>query len=195
MKHAFFAGLVLFLAGADLGAQAEDGYYLELDAGLSLVNDYVDSGFGFGDVTVSFDNAAHFGGAIGYRFHRHYRGEINISHRKADVRQVGGMAGTGTAELTSFMANLYYDFKPSSKMRPYVGLGLGLPMEDIDATSAMNTVETSDPDGIAWNLMAGASYRIHDRIDLNFGYRYLGVFAELDYMQFNEFLIGVRFNL
>ena len=86
MKHAFFAGLVLFLAGADLGAQAEDGYYLELDAGLSLVNDYVDSGFGFGDVTVSFDNAAHFGGAIGYRFHIIVVRSTSVTARLTSVR-------------------------------------------------------------------------------------------------------------
>jgi outer membrane autotransporter protein len=92
------------------------------------------------------------------------------------------------------MANLYYDFAPSSHLKPYLGLGLGAPTEDINATAGMTTVETSDPDGTAWNLMVGASYRIHDRIEFTFGYRYLGVFAELDYMQFNEFLIGVRYN-
>ncbi len=195
MNHVSFAFLaVLFLPGPDLGAQTKNGFYLELDAGLSLVNDYVFGGILGSGTTVSFENAANLGGAFGYRFHHHYRGEINISHRKADVGEVNNVAGSGDAELTSFMANLYYDFDPSSHLKPYLGLGLGAPREDINAAAGMNTVETSNPDGIAWNLMVGASYRIHDSIEFNFGYRYLGVFAELDYMQFNEFLIGVRYN-
>ncbi len=42
--------------------------------------------------------------------------------------------------------------------------------------------------------MVGASYRIHERIDLNFGYRYLRVHQEDDDVTSNELLIGVRFN-
>ncbi len=120
MKRVSFFFLGFFFAGADLGAQVEDGFYVGLDAGLSLIDDYVDSGFGMGVTTVSPENGANFGGAIGYRFLDHYRGEINVSHRKADIRQVNG-----DVDLTSFVANLYYDFDYSSDLRPYLGLGAG----------------------------------------------------------------------
>jgi hypothetical protein len=106
MNHVSLAFLgVLFLAGPDLGAQTENGFYVELNTGLSLVNDYVDKEFLGPEPTVSFENAANFGGAFGYRFRNHYRGEINISHRKADVSEVDNVAGSGDAELMSFMVN------------------------------------------------------------------------------------------
>jgi len=174
MKRAPFFLLGFLLTGHGLQAQVENGFYVQFDAGISLIGDYVDSKFGLGNTPVSPETGTNFGGAIGYRFLHHYRGEINVSHRTANIRQV-----SSDLELTSVVANLYYDFDYSPDLRPYLGLGVGA---------------TDGPDEPSWNLMAGASYRIHERIDLNLGYRYLSVDQEDDDVTSNEFLIGVRFN-
>ena len=178
MKRAPFFLLGFFLTGHGLQAQVENGFYVEFDAGISLIGDEESPD---GNVIAIPENGTNFGGAIGYRFLHHYRGEINASHRTADIRFSGtNLKGVGEdLELTSVVANLYYDFDYSSDQRPYLGLGGG---------------RTDGPNEPSWNLMAGASYRIHERIDLKLGYRYLRVHQKDEDVTSNEFLIGVRFN-
>ena len=58
----------------------------------------------------------------------------------------------------------------------------------------MTSVDTSDGEH-AFNLMAGASYRVYRNIDLSLGYRYLAVFGiGSEDIQLHEVLIGVRYN-
>lgn len=179
---------LLLVSTPDLDAQTEDGFYVELDAGLSLVSDHT---------TVKFDGGANFGGALGYRFLHHYRGEVNISTRNADVDTVGGVAGFGDLKVTVFMANVYYDFDLGSSLEPYLGVGAGVGTDELNyATDPMDPFPLGFNGGdLAWNLMVGASYRIHEGIDLSFGYRYLGVLEVFnDNLKIHEFLMGVRYH-
>jgi opacity protein-like surface antigen len=179
---AFFA--VLFVSSQALDAATEDGFYVELDLGLSSISDV--------GVTTSesldFDGGVTFGGAFGYRFLHHYRGELNISSRKADVDSVDGGAATGDLSVTNFMANIYYDFDLESPLKLYLDTG---------ATPSMMgaAIDESDGGAFAFNVMAGASYPVHESIDLCFGYRYLGtrdVFSSN--LDLHEFLVGVRYS-
>ncbi|MAB81146.1 MAG: hypothetical protein CMJ89_17505 [Planctomycetes bacterium] len=191
ISMAFFA--VLFVSSQALDAATEDGFYVELDLGLSSISDV--------GVTTSesldFDGGVTFGGAFGYRFLHHYRGELNISSRKADVDSVDGGAATGDLSVTNFMANIYYDFDLESPLKLYLGAGLGSASVDVDATPSMMgaAIDESDGGAFAFNVMAGASYPVHESIDLCFGYRYLGtrdVFSSN--LDLHEFLVGVRYS-
>jgi opacity protein-like surface antigen len=191
ISMAFFA--VLFVSSQALDAATEDGFYVELDLGLSSISDV--------GVTTSesldFDGGVTFGGAFGYRFLHHYRGELNISSRKADVDSVNGEAATGDVSVTNFMANIYYDFDLESPLKLYLGAGLGSASVDVDATatSMSGAIDESDGGAFAFNVMAGASYPVHESIDLCLGYRYLGTrdlfSSNLD---LHEFLVGVRYS-
>jgi len=188
----FFA--LLLFSTPHLDAQTEDGFYVELDLGLSSISDV--------GVTTSesldFDGGVTFGGAFGYRFLHHYRGELNISSRKADVDSVNGGAATGDLSVTNFMANIYYDFDLESPLKLYLGAGLGSASVDVDATPSMMgapAIDESDNSAFAFNVMAGASYPVHESIDLCLGYRYLGtrdVFSSN--LDLHEFLVGVRYS-
>jgi len=188
---------LLLVSTPGVDAQAENGFYVEFDAGLSLVSDYYDDFLASPPITASFDNAVSFGGVLGYRFLSHYRGEINISHRQTDVDTVSGVEGFGDLDVTMFMANIYYDFDLGASLDPYLGIGVGSGSSDVlFSTDPMDPFpQGTTGSTLAWNLMVGASYGIHEDVFLNFGYRYMGVAEFLaDDLDFHEFLIGVRYH-
>lgn len=105
-----------------------------------------------------------------------------------------GLCATGTTGLTcpsatgdmhnySLMANFIYDFSPESRFNPFVGFGVGASLVDIDvegtlATSggvgpAVQNVRIDDGD-LTWaaQALAGFSYAVSERMNLDLTYRY-----------------------
>jgi len=181
--------IVLFVSSRALDAAPQDGFYVELNPGQSSLGA---TGFLFGP-DVMFESGATLGGAVGYRFSHHFRGEVSLAFHEADVESLDGDAATGDVNVTNYMANFFYDFDlGSSPVDLYLGTGLGGATVDLNASNSMANVDTI-VDDVAFNLMAGASYRVYKNIDLSLGYRYLAVFFGQD-IELYEVLIGVRYN-
>ncbi|MFN7179042.1 P44/Msp2 family outer membrane protein [Hyphomonas sp.] len=69
-------------------------------------------------------------------------------------------------EVTSLFANLYYDFNRDGMISPYVGAGIGY--SDVQVTyrpSGVSIIDDSEGK-LAYQLKAGATWAISERIDL-----------------------------
>ena len=169
---------------------AGSGLYAEVDLGLSFVSG-ADDGLLSDGRDIDLDPAVMFGVSVGYRFLHHWRAELNFNYRDSDVDKVDGDPSGGSGSLSMLMANFYYDFMLHSKWNPYVGAGMGNGSFDLDATD----LKEKDSSAFAFSLMAGVSYRLTPKLDLDFGYRWQHiagiVSADLDA---NDLVVGMRYN-
>ncbi len=182
----FVAGAALVLAGtastsaADLyagpGMKAAPIAYTQ-PAGWYLRGDYSYVWSDAGELarpivpfdTLSIDNTWALGGGIGRYFGRGVRGDVTYEWRgSTDVEGTGPGTLTTRFDLKSslLLANLYYDFRPSERFTPYVGIGVGAARH----TAGGGTIQTACTlcatyvEDSNWSaagaLMAGVSYRI-----------------------------------
>ncbi len=84
----------------------------------------------------------------------------------------------GSVEAYTLMANVIYDFFPSSSFRPFVGAGIGVNLVTFDIAGRYNApvgnIGIHDNDtAFAWQLLAGASFDITERLTGDLTYRYL----------------------
>lgn len=203
-------------------------WYAAVEAGAHFLGDLdaEASGLSQDDVTPirwTFETEDRFASLVrlGYRFTPSVRGEIEAGYRRSEIGDIGGGAaapfgvcgvkqariGTpfdcddaqGDADNWSLMANVLYDFgDEESRVRPFLGAGLGLArtaidfsgkMEGIGGTTWINTdygfaffdqnrqlQEAIGGDtvnyALAGQLIAGLAYRVTDRATLEASYRY-----------------------
>jgi len=190
---------------------ADDTLYVGIQSGVSILAD--------SDISISgvpgeaeFEAGFVVGGAVGYHFFDGFRTEANLSFRQADLDEVsaagGTLEGAGDASVLALMANVYYDLDLGFAVKPYLGVGIGVGFIDVDPGSSNILIVDDNATEFAWNLMAGASVRASEHIDLSLGYRYLGttdprldailvgfgpvtVDAEI---AIHEVLLGLRYN-
>lgn len=140
---------------------------------------------------VHIGNTHSFGLGLGYHFARNVRGDLTFDWRKEDT--IAGYIGDTSATVQGerafgiknslFLANLYYDFETRAKITPYVGVGLGFARNTttagiVNITGCSAGTCSADFEGAsktnaAGAFMAGFSTRLHDRISLDAGYRFL----------------------
>jgi opacity protein-like surface antigen len=122
-----------------------------------------------------------FGGALGYNYTNNVSVELAWDYTTNDAKNRfsdGTNFNDGDFSSNIFYVNGIYKFDPvlESKVRPYLGAGLGY-VEEIDMDLKSGGVEKSySKDGeTAYQLMAGASYPITKTIDFDAGIRYVRV--------------------
>jgi opacity protein-like surface antigen len=78
--------------------------------------------------------------------------------------------------INTFGLNAYYDFNIDSKIVPYIGTGFGAARIKSKSDTLGLANETIDGQSVAnqffWNIGAGASYALTDKIVLDVSYRY-----------------------
>ena len=132
-----------------------------------------------------------WGLGVGYYFSKNVRGDLTFDWRRdAAVRgSVTDVNATVQGERqfkvnnTVALANVYYDFDLRSHFTPYIGVGVGVARNTTTAgVVALSGCQTNtcsaDFDGATkWSaagaLMAGFTARLHDRVHLDAGYRFL----------------------
>ena len=80
----------------------------------------------------------------------------------------------------SAMLNLYYDFNTGTKFTPYVGAGLGYAYlknktkvtGPAGSGAYINQGSSEGDHNIAYNISAGVSYALNDKVSFDAGYRY-----------------------
>ena len=190
------AAAMALSAGA---ASAEpNGWYGAIDAGFKFDHDIKAESSTTG---ASWDYEVNQGWAafarLGYRFNPNWRVELEGGYRSGDVGKVRAVSGTqglcnltpatggcfspeGDIESTTLMANVIYDFGSSAwGVRPFVGLGAGVNRVKTDLVgnlranrAAAFTVDDTSTK-FAAQAIAGLSYAVGDRANIDLTYRYL----------------------
>lgn len=186
------AAAILVLAplpAAQAGADAFDGFYVELRAGASFLEDADNDGPNISGET-DFDVGTSFGGAVGYSFARHdfgypflrnFRIEAEVIRQENDVDDVtgtiniSGSPGQSDNEFLAhaFMANVYYDFETRTRFTPYIGVGVGGAIVDLEAGSGANRIVDDDEAVFAYQARAGVAYELSPNAAITLGYRFL----------------------
>lgn len=95
-------------------------------------------------------------------------GSSNIGASVADVVS----AGEGNVRTIFVMANAIYDFRNSSPVTPYIGAGAGVGFVDVNFAPSGVTIIDDNATEFAWQVMAGASWRMTESTEIYAGYRY-----------------------
>jgi opacity protein-like surface antigen len=144
---------------------------------------------------TNISNTHLWGFGAGYYVSKHARVDMTFDWiNKADVRgfvdptgaTVRGERVFGVKNMVGLF-NAYYDFDLRSHFTPYVGVGVGFARNTTTAghvnitptTCTAATCEATIDGATKWNaagaLMAGVSAKLHDRLHLDAGYRFLYV--------------------
>jgi OmpA-OmpF porin, OOP family len=150
----------LALAGAAEAQAIDPQWYVRADAGASF------QGQVNGTPKAKADTGWTGDIAVGRQFNSNFRAEGQIVYSDSDRKSVDGKI-----KLLAGLANAYYDFDTGTKLRPFIGAGVGLGQVKLDGGSAIEDDDT----GFAYQLQTGIAYPITDRIFAQVGYRYLGV--------------------
>ena len=105
-------------------------------------------------------------GKIGYDFIGP-RLEVEVGYGQIPVSvNIPGTAITNKVGALTTMANVLYDFMPTSQWTPYVGAGLGVAF--IDSNASLGSTQ------FAWQAMVGLAYNINSSMRVGIEGRYFG---------------------
>lgn len=189
------------------------GVYAELEAGVAALPDTVVHG-PFVDGELDLASGFVTGGAIGAQVTPFLRLEGAMNYREAlvDSFAVEGFISTDEGSFGAFstFANAYVDLAiPGSPVTPFVGAGVGIAVVSLETYDPFEDVDIDDDSvQLAWNLTAGASWRLSERVDFVTRYRYFATenldeeyqdgtlrLGEADVeLESHEAVLGVRFH-
>ena len=169
MKLKWMAGVAaaaMFAAGA---AQAEpDGWYGAIDLGYHWPD--AEAGFvGFGTADFDLENSWTGFARLGYRFNPNWRFELEGGYRPGDSEEPGVL---GEVKVWSVMGNIIWDFMPDSQFSPFIGVGAGWARTSADLLDAPAVIVDDTDSDFAWQALAGFSWELGERTNLDFTYRY-----------------------
>lgn len=129
---------------------------------------------------------------VGYRFNKNWRVEGELARREADADKIIALdhngtdltaIGTGRFEQDSHFVNVLYDINLKSKIKPFVGAGLGSVRVINDARGISRTgngaLESQSISILskkfkgAGQLIAGLTWEVTDKVNLDLTYRYM----------------------
>lgn len=141
-------------------ALAQDGaFYARAFGGASGLMD-TDLGVGGTTTALSFGGGTFAGAALGYDYAGPWRTEVEFAYRSGDAK---GAGVSGDFASTTVAVNGIYSFETATKLRPYVGVGIGYVTEvDFDLTGT-TTGEYSDRGLLAGQVIVGADYALSAR--------------------------------
>jgi opacity protein-like surface antigen len=152
--------------------------------------------------TTEFDGGYNLSAFLGHRFDGGFRVEAEFNYSRSGIDShrgvtVGGTnidtvdasvltrgatlgstvgtvvdSGIGSQRSYGAFANAYYDFNPEGAFMPYVGGGVGLQRVRFDYRPSDVDVGQGSDTNFAWQLMAGATYRISPSFELFGQYNY-----------------------
>lgn len=158
MSVAAFAGLAL--AGAAHAQTAIDPqWYVRGGAGATYQDEINATPKVRGETGWTVD------AAVGRQIDNNFRAEGQLIYSNDEQK-----VGDGRIKLLAGLANAYYDFDTGTKLRPFVGAGVGIGQVKLDGGAV-----DDDDTGFAYQLQTGVTYPINDRLSAQIGYRYLGV--------------------
>ncbi len=178
------AGSLAVLLMAQAAYAEEPGVYVGAMGGVTSFADANNSfpdGMG-GTVPVKSTSRLGFNGGVsgGYQFWNGFRveGELADRHANFDTVTVFGISApsNGNVNVTSVMANGFYDFDLGSRFKPYLGVGLGVAVWEISNLSSQSAAFALAGNGsstvLAYQAIAGVGYDVARHTTLFLDVRY-----------------------
>ena len=99
----------------------------------------------------------------------------NMGTTTTDYSPAGQQVLLNQLKSQALMLNGYYDFKNSSKLTPYIGVGLGLThVKNKQSLVGLPEESFSDTDNhFTWSAGAGVAYNVTENVAFDLGYRYV----------------------
>ena len=191
MKSLNFLSLLLVgSASIPLAVNAEEVYYKgiynSVFIGPTKVSDIDFRSLGI----LQFKTGLETDVGIGYDFGKTFRLEGNYNRNGSDFENTTTSSGYVDLVTSTFSLNGLIDFPNTSSLTPFIGLGIG--SSKVEVTGANDTVTSL-------NVIAGASYKLTEKVDLVGKYNYrkfsditLGNVA-ITGAYTNSFLAGINF--
>ena len=199
MKKALIVLFSLGIFVAFAVSTASAGVYVSGNLGASFLMhaDFREDGHS-GKITFKDGGTATI--ALGTSIFNGARIEAEIGARKNDLDDVkfsglGSRSIDGDVTTTSFMGNVYYDFKNETRFITSIGGGLGVANVDYNFDYFGDDDETV----AAYQLMLGVGYPVSKKIVLELQYRFFGTAdpnidgTDLEYYSHNA-LLGLRYS-
>jgi len=169
--------VVLALGAASLAANAhaqERQYYLDVDAGVSLVQDLNIKGGN----TIELNPGARIDGAFGWQFSKQFAAEFNTGLTLNSIDKIGGVAVSsygGSADIYQIplLVNLVYTLPMQGKINPFVGIGGGGIATIADMQTPLGNVNDTDFT-FGYQGFAGVGWALSDRADIALAYKFMG---------------------
>lgn len=135
--------------------------------------------FDFGKLKGGFS----VGGGVGYKVTQYFRTDLTLDYwAKSKFNGQTSDATTVSVDTSNFsalllLANAYVDLGTWNRITPYVGAGIGgahVKWDDLNNSfPGVNDYHSGAKEWrFAYALMAGASYCLTDKLDLDVGYRF-----------------------
>jgi len=167
--------------------EADDGVrpFVEYMLGVSIVPNQTLEGSGATGAGLwgrsKHADAGYFvGGAVGARFLKHFRSELQIGFRSTEVENIAiqGERSDSNGDLSLFtvMANGYIDWDLGIGVVPFIGVGIGwgMPRLDVENQPGTTQLNVDDTDSVfVWNAMIGGTLPLSEIAELSLGYRYI----------------------
>ncbi len=100
-------------------------------------------------------------------------------------------AGQGELETTTLMLNAYYDYNTDSAFTPYVGIGIGTAMTDLEFSPSGVGIINDDDDTFVYQIILGASYDFSDNLAAFTSY----IYRDADEATLNASLLPAGFDI
>lgn len=193
VRRSCLTALAILGASASPALAADPaGWYASGQAGAAIQEDSSTHG------AMNFQSGTDPGfallGALGRNLGNGFRVEGEVGYRQIDLNNLsisndggaGAAAGVGSLNgvtvgnisggnhIISFMGNGFYDFDlPNTKLKPYIGGGIGFARVEANDWRADNVRLVSDNDMVfAYQVGGGVSYPVSPRTDAFLDYRY-----------------------
>lgn len=173
---------------------AEEGPFLNFDAGVSLVEDIIIPALGT-SVKIETDPGFRLSLSPGYTYQSSSAIEaavafetgviwnrvksLNVGGTTASGLTFGGttVSASGDFYQVPFLADIIYGFHPTKKFTPWVGVGGGVVYSDGSGSIGGTKVYYSSTDAAVEGI-AGLRWKLSDRNELGICYKYLATFPD-----------------
>ncbi len=141
-----------------IGYKFDNGFRLEVEGAYSRYDVAGHTGFAVGGANIDAANLA----------------VLTRGAPAAANPTVGAFAATDTGRVSNFglFANVFYDIETGTAFKPYVGAGAGVNWEDVRFQPSDVRIADGNQAGLAYQLMAGATYELSPRTELFGQYTY-----------------------
>lgn len=181
-KQLWICALALSLTATTVQAQTlANTWYGKVDAGVSIVGDtQLKELFGpvIGDNSVEFDPGARFGVTAGYNFCEWFAAEGEIGMMWNEVSKMGNATRMDAMFYNApFMVNAKFQLPNPSRVRPYVGAGVGgagATMDINHLTYGDTRISGTASDFVfAWQGFGGVLFELNENMSVGVEYRYV----------------------